>query len=182
VQPALRGLDSSAVTAMAYRAIAVQQGGRIRSFSVDFANHGAAFVAGDFHKSSDTSFVRDFVAHVCCDHTRTLCCCQSVACIISSILAPSDWLRRVSTRSCLVTPSALGSSAFLSVLAAATRSAFDSTDRVGFLALAAGDVTLRRDAVFDWALPFLGAALFVFRDFMEKGRHRLGSVGSRRRN
>jgi hypothetical protein len=62
----------------------------------------------------------------------------------------------------------------------ATRSAFDSTDRVGFLVLAAGDVTLRRDAVFDWALPFLGAALFVFRDFLEKGRHRLGSVGSRR--
>jgi len=95
-------------------------------------------------------------------------CCQPVACIISSILAPSDWLSRVSTRSCLVTRSALGSSAFLSVLAAATRSAFDSTDRVGFLALAAGDVTLRRDAVFDWALPFLGAALFVFRDFMER--------------
>jgi hypothetical protein len=56
----------------------------------------------------------------------------------------------------------------LSVLAAATRSAFDSTDRVGFLALVAGDVTLRRDAVFDWALPLLGAALFVFRDFMER--------------
>src|ERR1700682_3140775 len=83
------------------------------------------------------------------------------------MLAPSDWLSKVSTCSCLVTRSALGSSAFLSVLAAATRSAFDSTDRVGFLALAAGDVTLRRDAVFDWALPFLGAALFVFRDFME---------------
>jgi asparagine synthetase B (glutamine-hydrolysing) len=31
------GLDSSAVTAMAHRAIAAQQGGRIRSFSVDFA-------------------------------------------------------------------------------------------------------------------------------------------------
>jgi hypothetical protein len=29
-------------------------------------------------------------------------------------------------------------------------------------------VTLRRDAVFDWVLPFLGAALFVFRDFMER--------------
>jgi hypothetical protein len=27
---------------------------------------------------------------------RTLCCCQSVACIISSMLAPSDWLSRVS--------------------------------------------------------------------------------------
>ena len=66
------GLDSSAVTAMAHRAIAAQQGGRIRSFSVDFANHGAAFVAGDFHKSSDTPFVRDFVAHVGCDHTEVV--------------------------------------------------------------------------------------------------------------
>ena len=66
------------------------------------------------------------------------------------MLAPFCWLSSVRTRPCLV-----------------TRSAFDSTDRVGFLALAAGDVTLRRDAVFDWALPFLGAALFVFRDFME---------------
>src|SRR4029077_16916156 len=47
-------------------------------------------------------------------------------------------------------------------------SVFDSTDRVGLLALAAGDVTLRRDAVFDWALPFLVAALFVVRDFMER--------------
>ena len=56
------------------------------------------------------------------------------------------------------------------------------TDRVGFLALAAGDVTLRRDAVFDWALPFLGAALFVFRDFMERVDMVLGSLGSRRRN
>jgi asparagine synthase (glutamine-hydrolysing) len=66
------GLDSSAVTAMAHRAIAVQQGGRIRSFSVDFTNHGAAFVAGEFHKSSDTPFVRDFVAQVGCDHTEVV--------------------------------------------------------------------------------------------------------------
>jgi asparagine synthase (glutamine-hydrolysing) len=67
------GLDSSAVTAMADRAIAAQQGGRIRSFSVDFASHGAAFVASaDFHKSSDTQYVRDFVAHVGCDHTEVV--------------------------------------------------------------------------------------------------------------
>jgi asparagine synthase (glutamine-hydrolysing) len=66
------GLDSSAVTAMAHRAIAVQQGGRIRSFSVDFTNHGAAFVAGEFHKSSDTPFVREFVAQVGCDHTEVV--------------------------------------------------------------------------------------------------------------
>jgi asparagine synthase (glutamine-hydrolysing) len=66
------GLDSSAVTAMAHRAIAAQRGGRIRSFSVDFANHGTAFVAGDFHKSSDTPFVRDFVSHVGCDHSEVV--------------------------------------------------------------------------------------------------------------
>jgi asparagine synthase (glutamine-hydrolysing) len=66
------GLDSSAVTAMAHRAIAAQQGGRIRSFSVDFVDHGAAFVAGGFHKSSDTPFVRDFVAHVGSDHTEVV--------------------------------------------------------------------------------------------------------------
>src|ERR1700736_6335144 len=38
------GLDSSSVTALAHRAIFNRQGGRIRSFSVDFADHGAAFV------------------------------------------------------------------------------------------------------------------------------------------
>src|ERR1700730_2120745 len=46
--------------------------GRIRSFSVDFASHGTAFVAGDFHKSSDTPYVRDFVAHVGCNHTEVV--------------------------------------------------------------------------------------------------------------
>src|ERR1700730_15338391 len=66
------GLDSSSVTALAHRAIFIRQGGRIRSFSVDFADHGAAFVAGDFHKSSDTPFVRDFVAHVGCNHTAVV--------------------------------------------------------------------------------------------------------------
>ena len=73
------GLDSSAVTAMAHRAIGAQQGERIRSFSVEFADHGAAFVAGDFHKSSDTPFVRDFVAHVCCDHTEVVLDSQELA-------------------------------------------------------------------------------------------------------
>src|ERR1700719_3234245 len=117
---------------------------------------------------TDVSEKPSFFFTVPARNPRTLCCCQSVACIISAMLAPLGWLNSVSTRSCLVTRSALGSSAFLSVLAAATRSAFDSTDRGGFLAVAAGDVTLRRDAVFDWALLFLGAALFVFRDFMER--------------
>ena len=66
------GLDSSAVTAMAHRAIGLQEGGRIRSFSVDFLDHGAAFVANDFNNSSDTPFVRDFVNHVGSDHTEVV--------------------------------------------------------------------------------------------------------------
>jgi asparagine synthase (glutamine-hydrolysing) len=64
------GLDSSTVTALAHRQITRGGGGRLRSFSVDFAAHGAAFVSGDFHKASDTPFVRDFVAHTGCDHAE----------------------------------------------------------------------------------------------------------------
>src|SRR6202040_1007942 len=55
------------------------------------------------------------------------------------MLAPAGWLNRVSTRSCLVTRSTFGLSIFTSVLPAATRSAFESTDRGGFLAVAAID-------------------------------------------
>jgi hypothetical protein len=116
----------------------------------------------------DVSEKPSFLFTVPARNPRTLCCCQSVACIISSMLAPSDWLRRVSTRSCLVTRATCGWSIFTGVLGTATRSAFDSTDREGFLAVATVDGTLRRDAFFAWALPFLGAALFVFRDFMER--------------
>jgi asparagine synthase (glutamine-hydrolysing) len=66
------GLDSSAVTAMAHQAILAVKGEGVRSFSVDFANHDAHFVANDFHKSHDTPFVRDFVAHVGCNHTEVV--------------------------------------------------------------------------------------------------------------
>src|ERR1700720_1032073 len=99
------------------------------------------------------------------------------------MLAPAGWLNMVNTRSCLVTRSTFGLSIFTSVLPAATRSAFESTDRGGFLAVAAIDGTLRRDDVFDLALPFLGAALSRLRDFAtERDDMGLGSVGSRRRN
>jgi asparagine synthase (glutamine-hydrolysing) len=64
------GLDSSAITALAQRAVGVRQGKRLRSFSVDFANHGADFQPSKFHRSSDTPFVRDFVAHTGVDHTE----------------------------------------------------------------------------------------------------------------
>src|ERR1700704_5109130 len=114
----------------------------------------------------DVSEKPSFFFTVPARNPRTLCCCQSVACIISAMLAPLGWLNRVSTRSCLV-----------------TRSAFEATDRDGFLAVAAVDGTLRRDNVFDLALPFLGAVLSRLRDFaMERDDMGLGSVGSRRRN
>ena len=114
---------------------------------------------------------------------RTLCCCQSVACIISAMLAPLGWLNSVSTHSCLVTRSTCGWSIFTGVLAAATRSAFELTDRGGFLAVAAVDGTLRRVVAFDLALPFLGVTLLGFRDFaIERDDMGLGSVGSRHRN
>ena len=87
------GLDSSAVTAMANRAIGEQQGERIRSFSVDFANHGAAFVPGDFHKSSDTPFVRDFVASVGSAHTEVVLDSQELASqeLSRAVLRASDF-------------------------------------------------------------------------------------------
>jgi hypothetical protein len=114
---------------------------------------------------------------------RTLCCCHFVACIISSMLAPSGRLSRVSMRSCLVTRSTFGSSALTGVLAAAARSDFDTTDRGGFLTLAVADVTLRRLGAEDLALPFLDPALSRFGAFsMEKVDMILGSFGSRRRN
>lgn len=87
------GLDSSSVTAIADRAIAARHGGRVRSFSVDFANHGAAFVAGDFHKSSDTPFVRDFVAHVGCNHTEVVLDSRELASrdLSRSVIRASDF-------------------------------------------------------------------------------------------
>ena len=75
---------------------------------------------------------------------------QSVACIISSMLAPSAWFSSVSRRSCSETRAPFGSSAFNGVVAAA-------------------DATLRRDVAFDLTLLFVGVALLGFRDFAMEG-------------
>jgi asparagine synthase (glutamine-hydrolysing) len=66
------GLDSSAVTALADRAIMAEQGVHVRSFSVDFVDQNRYFVAGAFHQASDTPFVRDFVRHTGCNHTEVV--------------------------------------------------------------------------------------------------------------
>ncbi|MFI7039352.1 asparagine synthase (glutamine-hydrolyzing) [Microbispora rosea] len=61
------GLDSSAVTALAARALASQGG--VRSFSVDFAGYSENFQADDMRDTPDTPYVHDVVRHVGSDHT-----------------------------------------------------------------------------------------------------------------
>jgi asparagine synthase (glutamine-hydrolysing) len=61
------GLDSSAVTALAARALADEGG--VRSFSVDFAGYSENFQADDMRDTPDTPYVHDVVRHVGSDHT-----------------------------------------------------------------------------------------------------------------
>ncbi|HYZ61812.1 MAG TPA: asparagine synthase (glutamine-hydrolyzing) [Acetobacteraceae bacterium] len=93
------GLDSSAVTALADRAIRAEQGAHIRSFSVDFVNQDQYFVPGAFHKTSDTPFVRDFVRHVGSDHTEV---------VLDSRELANDALNRAVVRACDFSPNTSG--------------------------------------------------------------------------
>ncbi|MEW9529134.1 asparagine synthase (glutamine-hydrolyzing) [Microbispora sp. NPDC049125] len=61
------GLDSSAVTALAARAL--EGHGRVRSFSVDFAGYTEHFQPDQMRDTPDTPFVHDVVRHVGSDHT-----------------------------------------------------------------------------------------------------------------
>lgn len=73
------GLDSSIITAMASDALAQQGAGKVRSFSVDFADHGAAFVADGFRVTADTPFVHDLVNHVGTSHQEVILDSRSLA-------------------------------------------------------------------------------------------------------
>ncbi|MFJ7769400.1 asparagine synthetase B family protein [Streptomyces sp. NPDC097107] len=66
------GLDSSVITALASRALAGRGEGPVRSFSVDFEEHGAEFVVDPVRGSSDTPFVHDLVKHVGADHSEII--------------------------------------------------------------------------------------------------------------
>jgi asparagine synthase (glutamine-hydrolysing) len=63
------GLDSSAVTALAAKALAAQEAGKVRSFSVDFAGYTENFKPDDMRDTPDTPYVHDLVRHVGPDHT-----------------------------------------------------------------------------------------------------------------
>ncbi len=60
------GLDSSAVTALAARAL--ENWGRVRSFSVDFTGYAENFQPDDMRDTPDTPYVQDVVRHVGSDH------------------------------------------------------------------------------------------------------------------
>jgi asparagine synthase (glutamine-hydrolysing) len=66
------GLDSSFVTAMADRVSRERNGGAVRSYSVDFTDHGAAFVPDAQRSTSDTPFVREFVKQMHTQHTEVV--------------------------------------------------------------------------------------------------------------
>ncbi|RBQ20087.1 asparagine synthase (glutamine-hydrolyzing) [Spongiactinospora rosea] len=66
------GLDSSAVTALAARALAREGRGPVRSFSVDFAGSAERFSADAVRGAPDAPFVRDVVRHVAAEHTEVV--------------------------------------------------------------------------------------------------------------
>ncbi|MFW5418659.1 asparagine synthase (glutamine-hydrolyzing) [Nocardiopsis sp. CNT-189] len=63
------GLDSSAITALAARRLGSEP---VRSFSVDFADHGTGFREDSIHGSPDTPFARDLVRHVGSEHSEII--------------------------------------------------------------------------------------------------------------
>ncbi|MDG9704520.1 asparagine synthase (glutamine-hydrolyzing) [Streptomyces sp. DH37] len=66
------GLDSSAVTALAAKALKDQGAGPVRSFSVDFVGAAESFVPDPLRSTPDAPFVRDLAELVEADHREIL--------------------------------------------------------------------------------------------------------------
>ncbi|MET7619222.1 asparagine synthase (glutamine-hydrolyzing) [Streptomyces sp. NPDC005408] len=66
------GLDSSAVTALAAKALAAEGAGPVRSFSVDFVGAAENFIPDPLRSTPDAPFVRDLAQHVAADHKEIL--------------------------------------------------------------------------------------------------------------
>jgi asparagine synthase (glutamine-hydrolysing) len=63
------GLDSSAITALAAKALGAAGGGPVRSFAVDFPGQTEKFQADAMRDTPDAPFVHDVAEHVACEHT-----------------------------------------------------------------------------------------------------------------
>ncbi|WP_437274657.1 asparagine synthase (glutamine-hydrolyzing) [Sorangium sp. So ce375] len=64
------GLDSSAVTALAQRALTAEGGGPVRSFSVEFAGQAEHFTPDALRGTPDAPYVADVARHVGSDHAE----------------------------------------------------------------------------------------------------------------
>jgi asparagine synthase (glutamine-hydrolysing) len=66
------GLDSSAVSALAARAVAKRTGERLRTFSVDFAGHIQRFRPDEMHATPDGPYAAQMATWLDTDHTEVL--------------------------------------------------------------------------------------------------------------
>lgn len=64
------GLDSSIITALASRKLLAGGRDNIRSFSVDFRDHGSGFAGDAVRGTPDAPFVRDLVERIRCSHSE----------------------------------------------------------------------------------------------------------------
>jgi asparagine synthase (glutamine-hydrolysing) len=63
------GLDSSAITALAAKALREQGGGRVQSFAVDFVGYSDNFRPDEMRGTPDAPYVADLARHVAAEHT-----------------------------------------------------------------------------------------------------------------
>src|SRR5919199_40862 len=63
------GLDSSAITALAAKALREQDGGQVRSFAVDLVGYSDNFRPDEMRGTPDAPYVADLARHVAADHT-----------------------------------------------------------------------------------------------------------------
>ncbi|MFE2108553.1 asparagine synthase (glutamine-hydrolyzing) [Kitasatospora sp. NPDC059463] len=86
------GLDSSAVTALAAKALKAQGAGPVRSFSVDFVGAAENFVPDPLRATPDAPFVRDLAELVHADHKEILLDSDDLSdpAIRAAVLAATD--------------------------------------------------------------------------------------------
>lgn len=66
------GLDSSVITSLASKMLIAGGKPNINSFSVDFVDHGAAFVSDDIRGTMDAPFVKDLAEHIHSTHKNVV--------------------------------------------------------------------------------------------------------------
>jgi asparagine synthase (glutamine-hydrolysing) len=73
------GLDSSAITALAQKALRAQGAGPVRSFSVDFVDHAQHFKPDEMRDTADAPFVADVARHISSHHTDIVLSARELA-------------------------------------------------------------------------------------------------------